>query len=45
MPGIGKILSLVLRYDIHTIDRFASVQDVVSDGRLVKCAKASAGKR
>jgi len=45
VPGIGQSLSLVLRYDIHTIARCASVQDVVSDGRLVKCAKASAGKR
>jgi transposase len=45
VPGIGKILSLVLLYDIHTIDRFASVQDFVSSCRLVKCAKESAGKR
>jgi transposase len=45
VPGIGKILSLVLRYEIHDINRFPTVQDVVSYGRLVKCAKASAGKR
>jgi transposase len=45
VPGIGKILSLVLLYAIHDIDRFASVQDFVSYGRLVKCAKESAGKR
>jgi transposase len=45
VPGIGKILSLVLLYDIHDIDRFASVQDFVSSCRLVKCAKESAGKR
>jgi transposase len=44
-PGIGNILSLVLWYEIHDIARFPSVQDVVSDGRLVKCAKESAGKR
>lgn len=30
VPGIGQILSLVLLDDIHEIDRFASVQDVVS---------------
>ena len=45
VPGIGKILSLVLLYEIHDIQRFPSVQDFVSSGRLVKCAKASAGKR
>src|SRR5262249_2038850 len=45
VPGIGKILSLVLLYDIHAIDRFPRVQDVVAYCRLVKCAKASAGKR
>jgi transposase len=45
VPGIGKILSLVLLYEIHAIQRFPSVQDVVSYGRLVKCAKESAGKR
>ena len=45
VPGIGKILSLVLLYEIHTIDRFPRVQDCVSYCRLVKGAKASAGKR
>jgi transposase len=45
VPGIGKILSLVLLYEIHDIDRFPSVQDFVSYCRLVKCAKESAGKR
>jgi len=45
VPGIGKILSLVLLYEIHAIDRFPRVQDFVSYCRLVKCAKESAGKR
>jgi transposase len=45
VPGIGKILSLVLLYEIHTIDRFPRVQDFVSYCRLVKCAQESAGKR
>jgi transposase len=45
VPGIGKILSLVLLYEIHDIHRFPSVQDFVSYCRLVKCAKESAGKR
>jgi transposase len=45
IPGIGKILSLVWLYDIHQIDRFPSVQDFASYGRLVKCSKESGGKR
>jgi transposase len=45
VPGIGKILSLVLLYEIHDVARFPRVQDFVSYCRLVKCAKESAGKR
>lgn len=45
MPGLGKILSLVLLDEIHAIQRFPSVQDFVSEGRLVQCAKESAGTR
>ena len=45
VPGIGKILSLVLLYEIHDIHRFPRVQDFASYCRLVKCAKESTGKR
>jgi transposase len=45
VPGIGNILSLVLLYEIHQIDRFPRVQDFASYCRLVKCAKESGGKR
>jgi transposase len=45
VPGIGAILSLVRLYEIHAIARFPRGQDFVSYCRLVKCAKASAGKR
>src|SRR5438132_11292423 len=45
VPEIGEILSLVLLYEMHAIDLFPRVQDCVSDCRLVKCSKASAGKR
>jgi len=45
VPGIGKILSLVLLYEIHRIERFPSVQEFASYCRLVKCAKESNGKR
>ena len=45
IPGIGKILSLVLLDEIHQIDRFPRVQDFASYGRLVKCSKESGGNR
>ncbi len=45
VPGIGEILSLVLRSEIHDIQRFPRVQDCVAYCRLVKWAKESAGKR
>jgi len=45
VPGIGKILSLVILYEIHDINRFPSVQDFASYCRLVKPARESAGKR
>ena len=45
VPGIGKILSLVLLYEIHDSARFPRVQDFASYCRLVTCARESAGKR
>jgi transposase len=45
VPGIGELLSLVLLYEIHDIQRFPRVQGFVPYCRLVKCAKESAGKR
>jgi transposase len=44
VPGIGKVLALVLMYEIHNIRRFASVGDFISYCRLVKCSHSSAGK-
>jgi transposase len=45
IPGCGEILSLVLLYEIHVIQRFPRVQDLASYCRLVKCSHESAGKR
>jgi transposase len=45
VPGIGKILSLVLLYEMHDIKRCPRGQDFASSCRLVKCARASAGTR
>src|SRR5215475_4265996 len=45
VPGIGQILALVILSEIQDIARFPRVQDFLSYGRLVKCAKESAGER
>jgi transposase len=45
VPGLGKILRLVMRDESHDIARCPRVQDGVSSCRLVQCAQASAGKR
>jgi transposase len=45
IPGIGRILGLVILYEIHDVNRFLRVQDFVSYCRLVKSAKESAGKK
>lgn len=42
--GIGRILALAILYEIGDIDRFDSVQQFASYGRLVKCKAESAGK-
>jgi transposase len=42
--GIGKVLSLVILYEVHDISRFPSVGNFGSYSRLVACAKESAGK-
>ena len=44
VPGIGKILALVILYEVHDIHRFPTVQDFASYCRLVKAKKESAGK-
>lgn len=45
VPGIGPTLSLVLLYEIQTIERFERVQEFCSYARLVKCAHESMGKK
>ena len=44
IPGIGDVLSLVLMYEIHTVDRFPSVGDFLSYARLVTPQQTSDGK-
>jgi transposase len=45
IPGGGQILALVLRDDIHDIQRVPRGHACVSSGRLVQWARESAGKR
>jgi transposase len=45
VPGIGKILALVILYEVQDIGRFPRVQDFVSYCPLVKCTKEAAGKK
>jgi transposase len=44
IPGVGRILTLVLLYEIDDIHRFPRVQEFLSYARLVKAQKSSAGK-
>jgi hypothetical protein len=45
VPGVGTIRARVRRDDIHDSRRLPRVQDVAAYGRLVTCARPSAGKR
>lgn len=45
IPGIGKILSLVLLYEIDQIERFPEAGNFLSYSRLVRCEHESAGKK
>ncbi len=44
IPGVGRILSMVILYEVHDINRFQTVQKFASYARLVKCRKESDGK-
>lgn len=45
IPGVGKILALVLLYAIHPMRRFEDVTDLRSYARLVRCVHPAAGKQ
>jgi transposase len=45
IPGIGKVLGLVLLYEIDDIARFPEVGNFLSYSRLVRCEHESAGKK
>jgi transposase len=45
IPGVGKILAMVLMYEMHGVERFATVGQFLSYARLVRCLQESAGKK
>jgi len=45
IPGVGKLLALILLYEMHEAQRFASAGQFLSYARLVRCAHESAGKK
>lgn len=44
IPGVGRILAMTMLYEIHDINRFATVGKFLSYCRLVKGSHTSAGK-
>jgi transposase len=45
IPGVGKVLALILLYELHDVRRFDRVGQFLSYARLVRCAHESAGKK
>jgi transposase len=45
IPGVGKVLALILLYELHEVRRFDHVGQFLSYARLVRCAHESAGKK
>jgi transposase len=45
IPGVGKILALILLYEMHEAQRFDSAGQFLSYARLVRCSHESAGKK
>jgi transposase len=45
IPGVGKVLALILLYEMHDVQRFDSAGQFLSYARLVRCAHESAGKK
>jgi transposase len=45
IPGVGPVLALVLLYELHDVQRFATAGQFLSYARLVRCAHESAGRK
>jgi transposase len=44
IPGVGKVLALILLYEVHNMLRFDNAGQFLSYARLVRCQHESAGK-
>lgn len=44
IPGIGKIIALVIMYEMHDVTRFATNKQFCSYARLISCKAESSGK-
>jgi transposase len=45
IPGVGKLLALILLYEMHEVQRFETAGQFLSYARLVRCTHESAGKK
>jgi transposase len=45
VPGVGKVLALILLYEMHDVQRFDNAGQFLSYARLVRCVHESAGKK
>jgi transposase len=45
IPGVGKVLALILLYEMHDVERFDNAGQFLSYARLVRCVHESAGKK
>src|ERR1700730_10597013 len=45
IPGVGKVLALILLYEMHAVQRFERAGQFLSYARLVRCTHESAGKK
>jgi transposase len=45
IPGVGKVLALILLYETHDVQRFENAGQFLSYARLVRCMHESAGKK
>jgi transposase len=45
IPGVGKVLGLILLYEMHDVQRFDRAGQFLSYARLVRCDHESAGKK
>jgi transposase len=45
IPGVGKMLAMIILYETHDVTRFKKVQQYASYCRVVRCDRTSSGKK